>query len=76
VNQPSRRPCSCGAPSLPQLPLAKFFDTVASRSTPYKLMEEMTLRLDDCHRRHPPGTRGEERAISMSHPERNLLAWA
>jgi hypothetical protein len=56
------------ATSPPRLPLAKFVATVASRSAPYKLMEEMTMRLDHCHRRHPPGTRGEEREISMSHP--------
>ena len=47
-------------PSPPRLPLAKFFARVARRSAPYKLVEGMTLRLDDCHRRHAPRTRGEE----------------
>jgi hypothetical protein len=61
------------APSPPWLPLAKFFATVASWSAPYKLMDEMTLRLCDCHRRHPPGTRGVEREISRCHPHKNLL---
>jgi hypothetical protein len=56
------------APSPPRLPPAKFFATVASRKAHYKLMEEKTLRLYNCHRRHPPDTRGAEREISMSHP--------
>jgi hypothetical protein len=35
-------------------PLAKFLARVASRSAQYKLMDEPTLRLCYCLRRHPP----------------------
>jgi hypothetical protein len=37
----------------PRWPLANFFATVASRSAPYKRVEETTFRLSDCPRCHP-----------------------